>query len=247
MSRPLSRDLDKPDEHVILAGCTESDTVSEAAYYSGSPDDTPEDVAVSTSLDGGAHSWENTTTSVLFTDTSTTFTVSLGPRAGDGDFAGTVRNSWGVSFGCWQRASAFLYTNDNRSCNLVYDCNHANSNPGSSPPGTDAPSATSTPAPQQENHSTNLPVSTLTGIVVGVTLGSAVLAVMLLSFVRKHWHLKGGHCRISLEKATGADGAASVDSGDRVIPFVEADGEPAGAELEVPPPVFELEARSRPR
>lgn len=114
-------------EHVVLADCRTSNGVvsSEMAYFSGSPDSTPDDTAVVDTSYDTTQQWANATTSTLFSDTGTTFTAVLRPDVAQGDWAGTGNNGYG-SFVCWETSFPNLYYDDavGTECSGVYDCDH---------------------------------------------------------------------------------------------------------------------------
>lgn len=121
--RSLSRR--RPEEHVTLSDCRDKANVfsSQMAYFPGDPGPEPQDVAVVQTPPGQAALWINTNTSALFTGTGTTFTARLGPKVGEGEFAGMGENDY-TTFTCWQKYKAVLYQYGNTICSQVYACNH---------------------------------------------------------------------------------------------------------------------------
>jgi hypothetical protein len=112
-------------EHVVLADCRDRAGVlsSQVAYFPGSPNSTPQDVAIVATPRGQTRLWAGATSSALFTTTSVTFTAKIGPQVEDGQFAGTGNNGYG-DFVCYQKYAANLYEYDGTTCSQVYDCNH---------------------------------------------------------------------------------------------------------------------------
>ncbi|KAI1640303.1 hypothetical protein F4809DRAFT_479937 [Biscogniauxia mediterranea] len=112
-------------ENVVLADCKSTDGVasSEIAYYSGSPDSSPDDIAQVTTEEGKTQQWANNSISGYFNTTGVTFRATLGPTGDDGDYAGLGNNGYG-DFVCWQSASKNLYSHAGKTCSGVYDCNH---------------------------------------------------------------------------------------------------------------------------
>lgn len=115
-------------EHVVLADCVTTNGVvsSEMAYFSGSPDSTPDDAAVVDTSYNSSRQWANTTTATLFLDTNVTFTAVLRPEVAQGEWAGTGENGYG-NFVCWETTLPSLYRNEaeGTECSGVYDCDHA--------------------------------------------------------------------------------------------------------------------------
>ncbi|KAI8623561.1 hypothetical protein F5Y19DRAFT_371804 [Xylariaceae sp. FL1651] len=257
-----------PQERIFLTNCIGKDLESEAAYYSGSPVANPDSVAVIATPNGELKHWENTTTTVTFTDTGTEFSVTLGPRPDDGLLAGTAYNSWGTNFTCYAQASIFLYARDNRNCSSVYDCNHADNVsvssvvtatasidsslwiPASSASISSAtlsigPNASTTsglpfspttttniPTGQASPHhgSSALPVSAVIGVSIGITLGSILLAVSIISLLRKYWNWKRpvGASGVKFEQ-TGSNKTKGAERINREM--YEADGKAIPTEL----------------
>lgn len=117
-------------EHVVLANCiTDQGTLSsEMAYFTGSPNSSPDDTAVVSTPFNTTRKWADSRTSTLFLDTNVRFTADLGPDVADGEWAGTGDNGYGT-FVCWEKASGDLYSGDTgeeeNRCSGVYDCDHA--------------------------------------------------------------------------------------------------------------------------
>ncbi|KAI0593872.1 hypothetical protein F4775DRAFT_576001 [Biscogniauxia sp. FL1348] len=112
-------------ENVVLADCKSTDGVasSEIAYYSGTPDSSPDDIAQVTTEEGKTEQWANNSISGYFNTTGVTFRATLGPTGDNGDYAGLGNNGYG-DFVCWQSSSKNLYSYDGKTCSGVYDCNH---------------------------------------------------------------------------------------------------------------------------
>jgi hypothetical protein len=129
---PTAPRLDRRNdgEHVVLADCRDRAGVisSQIAYFAGEPGPSPEDVAVVVTEAGQAALWVNGNTSALFTNTGVTFTSTLGPAVGEGQFAGTGENGYG-NFSCYQSYVNALYVYSATTCSQVYLCDH------SDPPG----------------------------------------------------------------------------------------------------------------
>ncbi|KAK4203199.1 hypothetical protein QBC40DRAFT_275200 [Triangularia verruculosa] len=126
--RSLKHVIEKriPGEHVVLADCRDRKNVvsSQMAYYVGDPGPIPGDVAVVETPPGQTALWVNTETSALFYNSNVTFKAVLGPKTGEGLFAGTGDNGYG-NFTCWQRYKNNLYNyNNDTLCSQVYACNH---------------------------------------------------------------------------------------------------------------------------
>ncbi|KAI1764651.1 hypothetical protein GGR53DRAFT_493179 [Hypoxylon sp. FL1150] len=175
------------NENVILADCTgvdnTTDLSSECAYFSGTPDSSPDDISVVT---GWSHqSWANRTTSAFFSDTSVTFTAVLGESGEAGDYAGTGTNGY-ANFTCWQMASTYLYTHINRNCYVVYDCNHLGA-PATLPSASPSTSATSTPTASATAASSGLSTSAIVGLSVGVALGVLLFVGIAALLLWRHW------------------------------------------------------------
>ncbi|XXG99981.1 hypothetical protein Hte_006322 [Hypoxylon texense] len=180
-------------ENVVLADCTGTENVgdlaSEVAYFTGSPDNSPDDISVVTT--GSHQSWANRTTSALFTDTGVTFTAVLREHGDAGDYAGTGNNGYG-NFTCWQMASTYLYTHNSRNCFVVYDCNHlgapaplpsASASSSTTPTATTSSSATASSTPAA---SSGLSVGAIVGLSVGVAIGVLILAGIAGLLVWRH-------------------------------------------------------------
>ncbi|KAI0159951.1 hypothetical protein GGR52DRAFT_170767 [Hypoxylon sp. FL1284] len=170
------------NENVVLADCTGtqngSDLSSEVSYYTGVPDDTPDDISVVTT--GSHQSWANRTTSAFFSDTGVTFTAVLRESGDAGDYAGTGDNGYG-NFTCWQMASTYLYAHDNRNCFIAYDCNHQGApvtlpSPSASPPSIPSASSSTTASSVPETHS-----GLSTGAIVGLSIGVAAGVLILIA------------------------------------------------------------------
>jgi len=98
------------------------------AYFPGEVGQRPQDVAVVLTSRGQTALWVNANTTGLFTTTGVTFTALLGPRVGDGEFAGVGDNGY-ANFSCYQRYRKDLYQYGPATCSQVYLCDH------SDPPG----------------------------------------------------------------------------------------------------------------
>jgi hypothetical protein len=115
-------------EHVILANCIDNNGVqsSQMAYFSGSPGNSPNNVAnVSSPLVPYGHTrvWEDGLTSALFDD-GVTFTSNITAIVSQGDYAGPGKNDYGP-FTCWSNYVANLYKWAANTCTEIYDCNHS--------------------------------------------------------------------------------------------------------------------------
>ncbi|KAI0835783.1 hypothetical protein F5Y06DRAFT_275357 [Hypoxylon sp. FL0890] len=188
MARSIGRRAS--NENVVLADCTggqdSNDLASEVAYFSGTPNDTPDDIATVTT--GQYHDWANTTTEAYFSDTGVIFKSVLIQNVTAGDYAGTGTNGY-ANFTCWQMDPTFLYTNENRNCFVMYDCNHL-SHAASLPSAT--PSASSTPSSSASASSTStsnsqLSVGAIVGLSIGVAVGAILLAGIAGFFLWRHW------------------------------------------------------------
>lgn len=122
-SMPLQARND--NEHVIMADCKTPGNVfsSQMAYYNGTIDSTPVDVATVKTNPGQTAMWFGQTTTGLFTTTGTTFKAVLNGTGEEGDFVGTGDNGYG-SFYCYQKFYQERYLYGDRTCNMVVDCNH---------------------------------------------------------------------------------------------------------------------------
>ncbi|KAI0544974.1 hypothetical protein F4679DRAFT_562992 [Xylaria curta] len=230
------------------------DAQSEAAYYPDAPTSSPETIAIVTSPDEGLRRWEESTTTAIFQDSGsdhqTGFTVTLGKRPLDGEIAGNASNTWNSPFSCYAQAPKFLYTHEQRNCSSAYDCSRADRVPQSSGSSSSAsstaeltsviktttnssitasltrfpiPSATDT-ASQSPPDTSHPQARVAIGIGVGVTLGTIILAVTALSFVRKYWNqrrLPGNSSdvtSITESKVHQLDGGNIHEAGSKVIP-----------------------------
>ncbi|KAI1496067.1 hypothetical protein F5X99DRAFT_401509 [Biscogniauxia marginata] len=158
---------------VVLADCESTDGVvsSEVAYYSGSPDSSPDDIAQVDTQENTTQQWANSNSSAYFSDTGVTFRATLGPSGQDGDYAGPGNNGYG-DFTCWQRTSANLYSHIGKTCSGVYDCDH-----GVAPSSSASPSVTNASVAAQSSSNSDLS----TGAIAGITVGVAVATLSLLS------------------------------------------------------------------
>ncbi|KAI5865317.1 hypothetical protein GGS23DRAFT_421503 [Durotheca rogersii] len=167
-------------ENVVLADCTgisdSSQLSSEVAYYTGAPDDTPDDISQVTSdqhLD-----WANKTTVAYFSNTGVSFISTLRPASTAGAYAGTGNNGYG-NFTCWQMEPTLLYSRDDKNCVMRYDCNHMNA--PTQPTGTftaaggPAAAATSSDAAAVASNSSASGLST--GAIVGLSIGVAAAVI----------------------------------------------------------------------
>ncbi|KAK0714209.1 hypothetical protein B0T21DRAFT_375434 [Apiosordaria backusii] len=167
-----------PGEHVVLADCRDRKNVvsSQMAYYVGDPGPIPGDVAIVETPPGQTALWVNTETSALFYNSNVTFKALIGPKVGDGQFAGTGDNGYG-NFTCWQRYKPQLYNyNNDTLCSQVYACNH-DAMPAVLPtPGAASPSTSSSAAP--EGGPSGLSQGAMIAIIVAV-VGSVLFGIAM--------------------------------------------------------------------
>ncbi|KAK4180917.1 hypothetical protein QBC36DRAFT_203447 [Triangularia setosa] len=165
-----------PGEHVVLADCRDRKNVvsSQMAYYVGDPGPVPGDVAVVETLFGQTALWVNTETSALFYNSNVTFKAVIGPKVGEGQFAGTGDNGYG-NFTCWQRYKNNLYSyNNDTLCSQVYACNH-DAVPAVLPtPGAAAPSSSATPGDAPSGLSQGAMIAIIVAVVGSVLFGIAM-------------------------------------------------------------------------
>lgn len=119
-----------PNEHIVLADCTQGDRhlSSQMAYYNTSLGPTPVDVALVPTQEGKYALWINSNTNATFTDSGVWFAASIGRLVDEGNFAGYGQNgdmerAW-HNFTCWRRYKYQLYTWGGVVCSMVYDCDH---------------------------------------------------------------------------------------------------------------------------
>ncbi|KAK4652999.1 hypothetical protein QC762_504170 [Podospora pseudocomata] len=169
-----------PGEHVVLADCRDRKNVvsSQMAYYVGDPGPIPGDVAIVETPPGQTALWINTETSALFYNSNVTFTAWLGPKVGDGQFAGTGDNGYG-NFTCWQRFKFDLYRyNNDTICSGVYACNH-DAMPAVLPtPGAGSSPGAGAGAAPEAAPSGGLPQGAMIGIIVAV-VGSVLFGIAM--------------------------------------------------------------------
>ncbi|KAI2608723.1 uncharacterized protein GGS25DRAFT_288479 [Hypoxylon fragiforme] len=190
-------------ENVALVDCTgvtnTSDFSSEASYFTGAPDDTPDDVAAVTS--GQLRDWANATTPAYFISTGVTFKAVLGVRGSAGDLAGTATNGYG-NFTCWQVNETYLYNHDDKNCYMVYDCNHQGA---LVLPTTSATASSNSTSAASSTSRSGLSVGGIIGVSVGVGCGALIIfggAAVLL------WRRRGS----KKQQAAGADADANADN-----------------------------------
>ncbi|KAI1215192.1 uncharacterized protein F4807DRAFT_406273 [Annulohypoxylon truncatum] len=197
-------------ENVILTDCTNpsnsSDKSSEVTYYTGNPDDTPDDISTVTT--GQYWDWANKTTTGYFSDTGTKFVAVLNPKGQAGDYAGTGDNGYG-NFTCWQTDSILVYTHNNRDCYVQYDCNHSGTPAtitaaSSSASATSASSASASAASSSSSH---LSVGAIVGLSIGVAAGAVILAGLAAFFLWRHYQ----------SKKTTAAAAGSSEKGPEIV------------------------------
>ncbi|TRX89197.1 hypothetical protein FHL15_009895 [Xylaria flabelliformis] len=226
---------------VFLVNCRGSNgSQSEAAYYPDAPTASPETIAVVTSPDEGLRRWEENTTTAIFQDAGsdhqTGFTVTLGKRPLDGEIAGNASNTWNSPFLCYAQASRFLYTHEQRNCSSAYDCSRAGESPAPIAhdgthsrtfltPLTQIPIPSDTDTASQSSPDTSHPQAKVAiGVGVGVTLGTIILAVTILSFLRKYWNqrrLPGNSSDVTSNtdsKVPQLDGGNIYEAGSKAIP-----------------------------
>ncbi|KAL8383222.1 hypothetical protein RB595_006799 [Gaeumannomyces hyphopodioides] len=195
---------ERPNEHVVLADCRAGDTTvfsSQVAYFSGSPNDKPQDVAPVVTPANQTRLWPANTTTAFFSTTGTSFTAKLGPPVDLDGFAGTGFNGY-TNFTCWRRYQANLYKYDGAICAMSYDCTHepmpggtkSDPDPKSSPApkspdGSAAPSGPGTKGNNNSGSSEELSLGAMIGAIVGGVVG-LVMVAGLIAFVviqRRRW------------------------------------------------------------
>lgn len=188
---------ERPNEHVVLADCRAGDTTvfsSQVAYFTGLPNDKPQDVAPVVTPANQTRLWPANTTTAFFATTGTSFTAKLGPPVDLGAFAGTGFNDY-ANFTCWRRYQANLYKYDGAICAMSYDCTHEpmpdGTKPGPDPKSSTAPkspdgsAAPSVPGANGNNNggsSEELSLGAMIGAIVGGVVGLAMVAG-LIAFV----------------------------------------------------------------
>ncbi|ROW04863.1 hypothetical protein VMCG_04886 [Cytospora schulzeri] len=145
-------------EHVVLANCRSPDGIlsSEMASYTGSPQNTPDDIAI----------------------------VDTSPDVADGEWAGTGDNGYG-SFVCWETSLPDSYYDEalGTECSGVYDCNHE-ATPSVTP--TSLATSTNSAASSHPPSRTGLSQGALIGLIIGcVTFFLLLLFASTLIFIRR--------------------------------------------------------------
>jgi hypothetical protein len=118
--------LSANNENVVLANCQDSQGVksSQMAYFSGSPNGSPNAIAQVQTDHGLTVYWEGgAAVSATFPD-GNVFSASIPQAVPDGAYAGTGKNKQG-EFTCWRKYTPNLYTHNGVNCYGVYDCNHS--------------------------------------------------------------------------------------------------------------------------
>ncbi|KAI2603638.1 hypothetical protein GGR54DRAFT_622539 [Hypoxylon sp. NC1633] len=243
------------NENVILADCTgaQGQLSSEVAYFSGSPDSAPEDIATVTS--GKHHDWANTTTSAYFSDTSVTFTAVLREHSDAGDYAGTGNNGYG-NFTCWQTDSTYLYSHNNQNCFAMYDCNHlgtpvslpsASSSPSITPTASSSITGSAAASSSTPAASSGLSVGAIVGLSIGVAAGVLIIAATAILLVWRQRQLKNGKAAAAAAAAPPEKGPESGKAGTPKGPQLTNSiwQGPGVRELESPQ-VYELHSEYRP-
>ncbi|KAL8298902.1 hypothetical protein RB597_007498 [Gaeumannomyces tritici] len=194
----------RPNEHVVLADCRAGGTTvfsSQVAYFSGIPNDKPQDVAPVVTPANQTRLWPSNTTTAFFSTTGTSFTAKLGPPVGLGAFAGTGFNDY-TNYTCWRRYQANLYKYDGAICAMSYDCTHEPM-PNSTKPGPDPKSSTAPKSPDgsagpsapgangnnKGGPSEELSLGAMIGAIVGGVVGLAMVAGLIAFVViqRRRW------------------------------------------------------------
>ncbi|KXJ92582.1 hypothetical protein Micbo1qcDRAFT_49700 [Microdochium bolleyi] len=178
------------NEHIVLADCRTPARAlfSQMAYFNGSIDSSPEDVALVRTNKNELANWFGQTTSALFTATGTTFTARLNQLGDEGDWIGEGENDYG-SFHCYQRFYQDRYKYNDALCNMVIDCSHVQ------------PTATPTPSSNTAS-SPGLSTSAIIGISVGAGGACLLLALMSGYFLWRHYTKKE---RPPIEEEAGND------------------------------------------
>ncbi|KAI1443709.1 hypothetical protein F5Y02DRAFT_419789 [Annulohypoxylon stygium] len=240
-----------PFEHVILADCGEgAQQVSEAAYYQFTQNEPNDTAPVLT--DDRVHSWTNSYLRTYFENAHTEFTATLGPEVKDGEIAGTAYDEY-VNYTCYQMPSTYVYNSSNNlSCFQRYYCGHgvplsiattSSVLPSVLPSATSSTTSLSLPTvtPSNSNDSKSLSVGEIIGISSGAVLGVLfVVGMVILVIWRRQIRRKEDPKvlnRLSAEEVVRKPDISSIS---------EADGFPAGSELEAPLPTRELGGRCRP-
>ncbi|KAI1090279.1 hypothetical protein F5B19DRAFT_464030 [Rostrohypoxylon terebratum] len=236
-----------PFEHVILADCGEgAQQVSEAAYYQRIQNEPNDTAPVFT--DDRVHSWTNSYLRTYFENAHTEFTASLGPEVKDGEIAGTAYDEY-VNYTCYQMPSTYVYNSSNDlGCFQRYYCGHGV--PLSIGTTSSAlPSATSStislPFPTLTSSASNDSKSLSAGEIIGISSGAIlgvlfVVGMAIMMIWRRRIRMKED------PKALDHRSAEEIVRKPEIPPMSEADGFPAGSELETPLPTYELGGPCRP-
>ncbi|KAK3313250.1 hypothetical protein B0H66DRAFT_538319 [Apodospora peruviana] len=194
--------LEFPDEHLILADCTDTNRylTSQMAYYTQGPvNGNPVDVVTVVTEPGRTALWVNSNTTAQFTDTGIWFKATIGPKVADGQYAGFGVNGLEKreysNFTCWQSYKLAVYNYSGATCSQVYDCNHRAAPENASPIVISDTTSSSTtiatpPASPPTTSPSNQPISSDTssaqtglshGALIGTIVGS-VAALVLAGF-----------------------------------------------------------------
>ncbi|KAI2472467.1 hypothetical protein F4781DRAFT_445387 [Annulohypoxylon bovei var. microspora] len=252
-----------PYQHVILADCGQGDEmVSEAAYYKDNMQDSPTETAqVMTS--GQSDSQLNSDLWAYFSGSDTHFTAKIGKGGKDGDISGTASDGYS-NFTCYQMPSAYVYSNnDNLTCFQRYSCGYGVALSIATTPSPSSPTTSSTTS-LVISDTTSLVISGMAsssssasstsdsggslsmGQIIGLSNGLIVGALFVAGAVAfVIWRRRARKRKKDVRSPD--DQLLEIIVGEPDIPpMVEADGFPAGRELEAPFPIRELDGRSRP-
>ncbi|KAI0020208.1 hypothetical protein F4780DRAFT_385226 [Xylariomycetidae sp. FL0641] len=176
------------NEHVVLANCEDTHSgqkSSEVAYYSGAPGRTPDDISVLSTADSGWQQWANRSFDAYFADSGVTFAGQLDGTATPGAQAGTASNGY-WTFDCYYNATAGLYADANKTCDMVYDCDHLASSSTTTPTTSSSASASAPPSPTASS-SGDLSAGAIVGISVGTAVGSIFLLGIAAAFLWRRY------------------------------------------------------------
>ncbi|KAL2194033.1 hypothetical protein P885DRAFT_43977 [Corynascus similis CBS 632.67] len=230
-------------EHVVLADCIDTADVlsSQMAYFPGEVGQRPQDVAVVLTSRGQTALWVNANTTGLFTTTGVTFTALLGPRVGDGEFAGVGDNGY-ANFSCYQRYRKDLYQYGPTTCSQVYLCDHS-----------DPPEGWVWDPNPTESSNSSMSQGTIIGIAVGVVGGVLFLIATALVF----WYIRRSRrarqaapSRVSstLHEPSAPSAGAYSDAGDPKSPIQEqtqSEASTPGPVIQQMSAVYEMDGRHR--
>ncbi len=237
---PITRLLSRADaEHVVLADCKASNSQfsSQMAYYPGSPQGAPQDVAIVPTTAGQYSLWVDAETSALFTTSGVTFTADLGPKVADGEYAGSGDNGYG-SFSCWAKYKKDLYTWNNITCSMVYDCDHRNASDSAASSPSASASATDTSQPGSTRG--ELSIGAIVGVSIGAGGGAILLAVGIF-FLWRHFRNESKNAGLGEGTDNGLSGGSTKGSEAAVVGY----GYPVPTGWQNEPPAQEMDSQWR--